>query len=235
MVAQEYEQNMAEQEDLACLKRYPTVDKFLSKCLDLLKYFGAWTGLVSFLWCELGSTAQKELPICLPDGQKKLLDGIGFDQSSLERILIERSGEKDGDHTEEDTLKIMECSHHCLKTEMDHLLYASWDTFTNRRILSIQCVSDKITLLSTRCLKTGKWCLVEVRSAIVPRDWRRRNSWARVMDLLFKLQELLVEQEEITAKLDREHTRRVYVDPNNTIQSRLRRLHNSPADEHLTD
>lgn len=82
----------------------------------------------------------------------------------------------------------MECSRHCLKAEMDNLLFASWDTFTRRQVLSIQCVSDKITLLSTKRLSTGKWCLIEVRSAVIPRDWQRRNSWVRVFDLLFKLQ-----------------------------------------------
>ncbi|KAJ8659885.1 hypothetical protein O0I10_004478 [Lichtheimia ornata] len=103
--------------------------------------------------------------------KKKLLDGIGFGQHKLERV-------------EEDTLKLMECSHHCLKAEMDNLLLASWDTFTLRQILSIQCVSDKITLLSTKCSSAGKWCLIEVRSAVVPRDWQRRNSWVHVFDLL---------------------------------------------------
>ncbi|KAG0172616.1 hypothetical protein DFQ30_010054 [Apophysomyces sp. BC1015] len=107
---------------------------------------------------------------------------------------------------------------------MDNIVFASWETFTRRRVLAFRCVSDKITLLSTRRLATDRWCFVEVRSAVVPRDWRRRNSWTRVLDLLFKLQELLVEQGEVTKKLDREHTGRDPVDRTSTIQANLKRL-----------
>ncbi|KAI9492651.1 hypothetical protein BDB00DRAFT_738006, partial [Zychaea mexicana] len=86
-----------------------------------------------------------------------VMDGIGFNSAKLERILVECSGYIDGTHTEEDTLKLMECSHHCLNVEMKKRQSASWNTFNKRRVLSVQCVGDKITLLSTSLLPSGKW------------------------------------------------------------------------------
>ena len=98
-----------------CLKpmfttRFNERTPFAEYVLPVLKYFGASTGLVSFFWyvyqsryfytkiqcsvnrCEIGSKAQKQVVICLSSGQKKLLDGIGFDEHKLERVLVESSG-----------------------------------------------------------------------------------------------------------------------------------------------
>ncbi|KAG2195577.1 hypothetical protein INT47_001324 [Mucor saturninus] len=47
----------------------------------------------------------------------------------------------------------------------------------------------------------GKWCIVEIRSAIVPRVWEDRYYLNRVMELLMKLKEILLEQEEVTMVL----------------------------------
>ncbi|KAI7889072.1 uncharacterized protein EV154DRAFT_515725 [Mucor mucedo] len=142
--------------------------------------------------------------LCLSESQRKLLDGIGFSsKDKVERVMMECSGEEDGNHTEEDTLKLMEYTSNCLKNEIHQYQYASWTTFGRRCIFAIQCIGNKLTLLSTSRMGIGKWCFVEIRSAIVPRDWEDRYYLNRVMELLMKLKEMLLEQEEVTMILKR--------------------------------
>ncbi|KAI9243763.1 hypothetical protein BY458DRAFT_448114, partial [Sporodiniella umbellata] len=126
---------------------------------------------------------------------------------------------EDGNHTEEDTLKLMEYTSNCLKNEINQYQYASWATFGRRRMLAVQCIGSKLTLLSTSRIGTGKWCFVEVRSAIVPRDWEDRYYLNRLMELLMKLKELLLEQEEVTMVLKRQQSGQTLVDINDTIKA----------------
>ncbi|KAI7899612.1 uncharacterized protein BX663DRAFT_440892, partial [Cokeromyces recurvatus] len=103
------------------------------------------------------------------------LDDIGFGcKDKIERVMMECSGEEDGNHTKEDTLKLMKYTSNCLKNEINQYQYASWTTCGRRRIFTIQCIKNKLTLLSTSRMRIGKWCFVEIRSAIVPRDWEDR-------------------------------------------------------------
>ncbi|KAI8887113.1 hypothetical protein K501DRAFT_212480, partial [Backusella circina FSU 941] len=171
------------------------------------------------MWCEKGLEANKKLAICLDDTQKKLMDGIGYSiKDKSERLVIECSGEIDGEHTEEDTLKLMEATSRCLKNEMSQYLSASWETFGDRKVLAVQSVSNTITLLSTKRVDENKWCFVEQRSAIIPRDWNDRYHWVKVMELLIKLKELLDEQEIITQTLKKEHVGLIKVDSKSTIR-----------------
>ncbi|KAI8078734.1 uncharacterized protein BX664DRAFT_389125 [Halteromyces radiatus] len=124
-----------------------------------------------------GSVSNKQLMLCLSESQRKLLDGIGFSgKGKIERVMMECSGEQDGNHTEEDTLKLMEYTSNCLKNEMNQYQYASWTTFGRRRIFA--CAIR---------MGIGKWCFVEILSAIVPRDWEDRYYLNRLMELLMKL------------------------------------------------
>ena len=61
------------------------------------------TKLVSLLWCEKSVPSHKLLGLCLPDEfTRKLFDGLGMTiDGSLERILMESSGEADGSITAE--------------------------------------------------------------------------------------------------------------------------------------
>ncbi|KAG2229519.1 hypothetical protein INT48_008408 [Thamnidium elegans] len=94
---------------------------YVEYVIPIFKYFSATTKLMSFLWCEKGLVSNKLLAVCMPDyATKKLLDGIGTTiKDSLERVLIESSGEVDDKHTIEDTIKLIECGAKCLKEEMN--------------------------------------------------------------------------------------------------------------------
>lgn len=98
-----------------------------------------------------------------------------------------KHSEVDGEHTEEDTLKLMEATSRCLKHEMSKYLSASWKTFGKRQVLAVQCVNNTITLMCSKRVERNKWCFVEQRSTIVPRDWNDRFFWVKVMEFLLKL------------------------------------------------
>ncbi|KAG0930809.1 hypothetical protein G6F57_011483 [Rhizopus arrhizus] len=167
--------------------------------IPIFKYFSAVYKSMTFMWCEKSLEANKQLAICLDDEQKKLMDGIVYSvRDKAERLVMECSGEVDGEHTEEDTLKLMEATSRCLKNEMGRYQSSSWLTFGARKVLVIQAINNTITLLSTKRVEGNKWAFIEQRSALIPRDWEDRMYWIKVVELLMKLNELLSEQEEVT-------------------------------------
>ncbi|KAL7316928.1 hypothetical protein PS15m_003352 [Mucor circinelloides] len=146
------------------------------------------------------------------------MDGVGYSiKDKTERLVVECSGEADGEHTEEDTLKLMEATSRCLKNEMAKYLSASWDTFGARKVLALQSINNTITLLATKRVDGNKWAFIEQRSALIPRDWEDRLHWIKVMELLLKLNDLFAEQENVTQRLKKEHVGLIKVDVNNTI------------------
>ncbi|KAG0735965.1 hypothetical protein G6F57_010156 [Rhizopus arrhizus] len=74
---------------------------FAEYVIPIFKYFSASTKLLSFIWCGKGSPSNKQLMLCLSESQRKLLDGIGFScKDKVERVMMECSGEDDGNNTE---------------------------------------------------------------------------------------------------------------------------------------
>ncbi|CAO3588665.1 unnamed protein product [Absidia cylindrospora] len=67
---------------------------------------------------------------------------------------------------------------------------SSMTTFKKRQFIGIQSISNKITGLGDDI-----YYYTEQRSAIVPRDWADRKYWIKLMELLLKLKQLLLEQE----------------------------------------
>ncbi|KAI9243764.1 hypothetical protein BY458DRAFT_448117, partial [Sporodiniella umbellata] len=66
---------------------------FVEYIVPIFKYFSATTQLLSFIWCEKSSPSNKQLMLCLSEGQYKLLDGIGFSsKDKSERVMMECSG-----------------------------------------------------------------------------------------------------------------------------------------------
>ncbi|KAG0166768.1 hypothetical protein DFQ30_006788 [Apophysomyces sp. BC1015] len=67
--------------------------------------------------CDGDDRREKGLSICVPNSSK-LVDGIGVSTfDNRERTLIEPSGVNDGNHAEEDTLKLVESMSLCLRDE----------------------------------------------------------------------------------------------------------------------
>ncbi|KAG2210454.1 hypothetical protein INT47_002396 [Mucor saturninus] len=64
---------------------------------------------------------------------------------------------------------------------------ASFETILKRKMLCLQFIENKITLLSMKFLRDGKWACATERSAVVPRNWDDRRYWLQVMELIMKL------------------------------------------------
>ncbi|CAO3601135.1 unnamed protein product [Absidia cylindrospora] len=154
----EYNKNMDDHAMNKCLHQSPLTFDFLKNALNpvcenvlpIFKYFSAATSLLSFIWCEKSSMPYRQLMVYFPGSGSKLFDGIGTSvKDKVERVLIECSGDIDGDHTKEDCLKLLECMSKCLQLEMMNYRLASIATFKKRRIIGIQSIGNKITLTST--------------------------------------------------------------------------------------
>ncbi|CAO3594301.1 unnamed protein product [Absidia cylindrospora] len=118
----------------------------------------------------------------------------------------------DSGHTEEDTLKQINNTSHCLKMDLARYKHASFDTFLKRQVFGIQFIHDKMTLTSSRLISPTRYAFIEVRSAVIPTNYAHRCSWVKVFELLLKLKHDLIEQEKVTYLLERENVGLVKVD-----------------------
>ncbi|KAI9476435.1 MAG: hypothetical protein EXX96DRAFT_596510 [Benjaminiella poitrasii] len=146
------------------------------------------------------------------------MDGIGYSvKDKAERLVMECSGEVDGEHNEEDTLKLMEATSCCLKNEMGRYQSSSWLTFG-------ALINNTITLLSTKRVEGNKWAFIEQRLTFILLDWEDSMYWIKVVDLLMKLNELLTEQEKFMQNLKKEHVGILKVKPEDTIKNVLSKI-----------
>ncbi|KAI8879124.1 hypothetical protein K501DRAFT_194376 [Backusella circina FSU 941] len=155
------------------------------------------------------------------------MDGIGYSiREKAERLIIECSGETDDEHTGEDTLKLMEATSRCLKHEMSRYLSASWKTFRKKQVLAVQCVNNTITLMCSKRVEENKWCFVEQRSTIVPRDWSDRFFWIETLsyDNFFHQKLNKKHIESITEELKKQKIEIIQVDVQDTIRNKLNEI-----------
>ncbi|KAI9033836.1 hypothetical protein CLU79DRAFT_725675 [Phycomyces nitens] len=154
---------------------------FVESIVPIFKYLSAIINSVAFVWGEKG------LSICMPQ-HVKLMDGIGTTLlDDINRILIEYSGQVDGSHTEEDTLKLLEYTSVCLQEEKSRYQQASHITFTKKRTFGIQVVGHKITLLSTFVINDGRCACLWERSALIPSRWNQRKYWVQAFEFIARL------------------------------------------------
>ncbi|KAI8139668.1 hypothetical protein BJV82DRAFT_240522 [Fennellomyces sp. T-0311] len=165
---------------------------FVEHVIPVIKYFNSVYEKLHIQWGEKDFDANRFIGICLPtEGEfpRKLMDDIGISTTDkrTEYLAIESSGEIDDDHTAEDTLKIIECSIQCLQFDMANHKKASFATFLRRKVLGLQYVGNRLSLVSTGILDANRWSCVLVRSAVIPRTWRERWNWQKVFELLIKM------------------------------------------------
>ncbi|KAI8343244.1 hypothetical protein BC941DRAFT_410802 [Chlamydoabsidia padenii] len=187
--------------------------------IPIFKAFAGATGLMDFDWCEKTHIANHTLPLCLPTTTplRTLLDGIGVSvKDRVERLLIESSGI----HAEEDTLNQISNTTNCLKLDMRKYKLASYSTFLKRQVFGIHFVHDRMTLSSTRMMNKDRYSFVEVRSSRIPTTYGERFGWVKVIELLLKLKNNLLEQEQVTELLEMECVDAASVDQ--TVQVALK-------------
>lgn len=99
-------------------------------------------------------------------------------------MICKYSEENDG-HTQDVTIKLLECSIRTLKMEMQGIKNASFESFKKKRFFTYLYAGDTLSMLSTSVLSQEKWGYTLVREAIIPSTWNARVKWLKVMDLIF--------------------------------------------------
>ncbi|CEP14615.1 hypothetical protein [Parasitella parasitica] len=209
-----------------CLKPSPTNSlnertPFVEFVVPIFKYYSAVYNDLTFQWCEKGLETNKCIVYYNADGKAKrrLADGIGYlVMDNSENLLFESSGEENDGHTQDVTIKLLECSVRSLKMEMENIKNASFESFKKRRFFTYLYAGDKLTMLSTSVVSREKWGYTLVREAIVPRTWNARGRWLKVMDLIFYTKAMLEEQKEVAAILESEHNGWTQVAQGTTIK-----------------
>lgn len=176
----------------------------------MFKYFSQETKLLEFCWCEKGLETQdmavlenNDFVISLCD--KKYVDGLGKNtMTSNEEFFVECSSgfEKEMvNHSLDDTLKLLvECSNSLLNTIKQNK-NASIDSITKKCAFGVQVIKQTLTLTKMTLSKSGKWKLVEVRSACAPTSWQLRANWNILFEMLATIYHELLEQRKLDAQI----------------------------------
>ncbi|KAI9278963.1 hypothetical protein BDA99DRAFT_531692 [Phascolomyces articulosus] len=122
--------------------------------------------------------------------------------------------EEDGNYTEENTLKLMECSYQCLKTEMGNAPNVSQNTYAKHPVFTMQCVDGKTPYYLHKAFIN--WKIVHGGNALS--NCSKRLGPPSFVDT--HNQSFIQITEQVVAKLDREQSDRDLVNVEDTIQSK---------------
>ncbi|CEP16440.1 hypothetical protein [Parasitella parasitica] len=183
---------------------------FVKYIVPMFKYFSRETQFLEFCWCEKGLETQdmavmenNDFVISLCN--KKYADGLGKNtMTSNEEFFVECSSgfEKEMvNHSLDDTLKLLvECSNSLLYTIKQNK-NASIDSITKKCTFGVQVIKQTLTLTKMTLSKSGKWKLVEVRSACIPTSWQLRANWNLLFEMLATIYHELLEQRKLDAQI----------------------------------
>ncbi|KAL9540857.1 hypothetical protein MBANPS3_009446 [Mucor bainieri] len=186
---------------------------FVKYIVPMFKYFSQETNLIEFAWCEkgletYGMAALESNDFVLNHCSKKYADALGKNtMTDNEEFFIESSSGFDKEnvnHSLDDTLKLLaECSNALLHI-IKHNKKASIDTISRKCVFGIQVIKQTLTLTKVSLSKSGKWKLVEVRSACAPTSWELRSHWNPLFELLATMYHELLQQRELDAQINDE-------------------------------
>ncbi|CEP19541.1 hypothetical protein [Parasitella parasitica] len=176
---------------------------FVKYIVPMFKYLGQESNLTEFCWCEKmiesqGLTVSESNDFVISFQDRKYADGLGRNtRTSNEELFIECSSGFDKEitaHSLDDTLKLLvECSNsllHILKQNKR----ASMETMTKKCTFGIQVIKQTLTVTKLNLTKSGRWRLVELRSACVPTSWELRSNWNIIFEMLATIYNELLEQ-----------------------------------------
>lgn len=177
---------------------------FVKYIIPMFKYFSQETKLIEFCWCEKGLETQdmallENNDFVISLGKNTMTDNEEFFiecSSGFEREKV--------NHSLDDTLKLLvECSNSLLGTIKQNKT-ASIDTMTKKCSLGIQVIKQTLTLTKMTLSKSGKWKLVEMRSARVPTSWQLRANWNPLFEMLATIYHELLEQRKLDIQITNE-------------------------------
>lgn len=132
---------------------------------------------------------------------RKYADALGRNTvSSNEEVFVECSSGFDKEitcHSLDDTLKLLTCCSNSLLHIMKLNKRASIETMMKKCTFGIQVIKNTITLTKLTLSKSGKWRLVELRSANVPASWELRSNWNVIFEMLAIIFIQLTEQRKL--------------------------------------
>ncbi|CAO3667112.1 unnamed protein product [Rhizopus stolonifer] len=104
-------------------------------------------------------------------------------------------------HSLDYTLKLLvDCSNSLLSTIKQNKR-GSIDTMTKKCALGVQVIKQTLTLTKMSLSKSGKWKLVEVRSACAPTSWELRGNWNPLFEMLATIYDELLEQRKLNTQI----------------------------------
>ncbi|KAI9087770.1 hypothetical protein DFS34DRAFT_598515 [Phlyctochytrium arcticum] len=167
------------------------------------------TGLISWHWCEYAINSKKEDPSRTGDAPR-FADGLGKDPSTRDEIVfIESSGgllKEKSEHTEGDSIKLLESACYALKLFLSKYKGASMKTARRKALMIVQFIQNRLTLSKMTLGADGRTCKVEeVRSACIPTSWDEFGSLMGVTELVAEMFRTLNEQQQINKNIRLEH------------------------------
>lgn len=183
---------------------------FCEVIIPILKTFAIHNGNMPFRWCENESKENKSswlhnTDYKLKNVEKKFLDGYGISEDKGITIMFESSGaESNATHSVGDSIKQ-------IKSATDFLTYlkarfqdSSAQTFTKLRTPTLLLIRNQLTMTITSLAWSGRWQVVEVRTATVPTTKAGKFNLVKVFELFANLRELWVEQQQVIQELEGE-------------------------------
>ncbi|KAI9087771.1 hypothetical protein DFS34DRAFT_499926 [Phlyctochytrium arcticum] len=185
-------------------ERTPTADLVVPLLAPLRE-----TGLISWHWCEYAINSKKEDPSRTGDAPR-FADGLGKDPSTRDEIVfIESSGgllKEKSEHTEGDSIKLLESACYALKLFLSKYKGASMKTARRKALMIVQFIQNRLTLSKMTLGADGRTCKVEeVRSACIPTSWDEFGSLMGVTELVAEMFRTLNEQQQINKNIRLEH------------------------------
>jgi hypothetical protein len=114
------------------------------------------------------------LNMLYPIDKVSYVDSLGFHHVLGESIIMECSSgpfKENIEHTKDDTKKLIRSGYEVLKAQQSEFLDASFVTFTQRQVLTIQTVKDVMTLTSSSVTPQEMFEVIELRTAQLPISW----------------------------------------------------------------
>ncbi|CAO3680677.1 unnamed protein product [Rhizopus stolonifer] len=192
---------------------------FVKYIVPMFKYFGQETNLIEFSWCEksletYGMATLESSDFVTNPCDRRYADALGKNTTTEnEEFFIESSSgfEKENvNHSLDDTLKLLaECSNALLHV-IKYSKKASIDTITKKCTFGVQVIKQTLTLTKVSLSKSGKWKLVEVRSACTP-TWELRSHWNLLFEMLVTIYHELLQQRELDVQITNEVCRLVEI------------------------
>lgn len=193
----------------------------------LFQTLGDQMGLIGYEWSETSSTE------CIDDSintelwlktSRRFLDGLGFNSRNNEILTMEASSgldKEDLQHTIDDTLKNLNTS--IINGIARKHLDASYQTFKNIQVFSIQTIRQTITLSSTGLdpKKVGHYLHIERCKADIPITYNEKFKWIRLTELLANLISMVEDQTKVMETLNKEQNGEIPINYKDSIRYHL--------------